>query len=51
MASAARHEGTWWEDWVVWLGERCGEPVAPPPLANKAFPKLADAPGTYVLER
>ena len=49
--SAVRHEGTWWEDWVAWLGERCGEPGTPPPLANNTFPELADAPGTYVLER
>ncbi|HEY5719730.1 MAG TPA: alpha/beta fold hydrolase [Gammaproteobacteria bacterium] len=43
--------GTWWEDWVGWLGTRCGEQVAPPPLGNDAHPALADAPGTYVLER
>ena len=31
--------------------EHCGEPGAPPPLATKDFPKLVDAPGSYVLER
>jgi polyhydroxyalkanoate synthase len=51
LAGAERHEGSWWEDWTTWLGERCGEPRTPPPLANADYPKLADAPGTYVLER
>ncbi len=43
--------GSWWEDWSAWLGERCGELREPPALAGGEFPKLADAPGTYVLER
>jgi polyhydroxyalkanoate synthase len=51
LAGAEQHAGTWWEDWNAWLGARCGEPRTPPPLENAAFPKLADAPGTYVLER
>jgi polyhydroxyalkanoate synthase len=50
-ATAQEHAGSWWEDWRDWLAERCGAPGAPPPLATDAFPKLADAPGTYVLER
>ena len=51
LAAAEQHAGTWWEDWTAWLAERCGEPRTPPPLATGAYPKLADAPGTYVLER
>ena len=51
LATAEAQPGSWWEDWRGWLAERCGEPAAPPPLATKDFPKLADAPGTYVLER
>ena len=42
--------GTWWEDWVAWLAPRCGDLVAPPPLGSEAYPKLCDAPGTYVHE-
>jgi polyhydroxyalkanoate synthase len=42
--------GTWWEDWAAWLAPRCGDLVAPPPLGGEAYPKLCDAPGTYVLE-
>ena len=50
-AQAEAHEGSWWEDWTRWLAERCG-PLGPPPaLADERHPKLADAPGTYVLER
>jgi len=50
-ATAEEHSGSWWEDWRTWLAEHCGKPGQPPPVATKAFPKLADAPGTYVLER
>jgi len=49
-ATAETHDGSWWEDWAAWLAECCGAPGPPPPLATDAFPKLADAPGTYVLE-
>ena len=51
LSGAERQEGSWWEDWTAWLGERCGEPRTPPALARGEFQKLADAPGTYVLER
>lgn len=40
-------DGSWWGEWVSWLGERSGTPIAPPPMRNV----LTDAPGTYVLER
>jgi poly[(R)-3-hydroxyalkanoate] polymerase subunit PhaC len=43
--------GSWWEDWGAWLAERCGSLHAPPALGNARFPTLADAPGTYVMER
>ena len=49
-ATAEHREGSWWEDWSAWLAVYCGEPDTPPPLATAALPKLADAPGTYVLE-
>jgi polyhydroxyalkanoate synthase len=51
LKSAEPREGSWWEDWSAWLAQRCGEPRAAPALANDAFPALAEAPGTYVLER
>ena len=51
FAAQEPHEGSWWEDWTGWLNERSGELRAPPPVATDDYPKLADAPGTYVLER
>lgn len=48
---ADKRSGTWWEDWTAWLGERTGEWVDPYPAANRKFPSLANAPGTYVLEK
>lgn len=43
--------GSWWEDWALWLGERCGPMVQPPTLGSERLPPLAPAPGTYVLEQ
>ncbi len=42
--------GSWWEDWSVWLGEHCGPLGLPPAVENDEFPRLADAPGVYVME-
>jgi polyhydroxyalkanoate synthase len=48
---AEKVAGTWWEDWTRWLNERCGDLVEPPPMVTRSHPALADAPGTYVLEK
>jgi polyhydroxyalkanoate synthase len=48
---ADKKPGTWWLDWTAWLGERTGELVDAYPVSNRKFPALADAPGTYVLEK
>jgi polyhydroxyalkanoate synthase len=50
IATATQHQGSWWSDWVEWLRPRAGERGAPPSLGNDAYPPLAPAPGTYVLE-
>ncbi len=42
--------GSWWPSWIEWLRPRCGEMISPLPAANRAYPKLSDAPGTYVFE-
>jgi polyhydroxyalkanoate synthase len=51
LKAAARHDGSWWTDWATWLSERSGRRVVPPPMGSGAHPPLADAPGTYVLEK
>jgi polyhydroxyalkanoate synthase subunit PhaC len=43
-------DGTWWEDWDAWLAQRSdGERPAPRRLGSRRFPKVAEAPGAYVL--
>lgn len=48
---AVAKQGSWWDDWMAWLKPRCGSLQAPPPVDSASHPALADAPGTYVLER
>ncbi len=48
---AARHDGSWWTDWTAWLAARSGERAKPPATGSAAHPPIADAPGTYVLEK
>ena len=52
VGAAARKEGSWWPEWVAWLEQRSGAPVAPPSMGATAagYRSLCDAPGTYVLE-
>jgi len=51
FADAQKHAGSWWPDWMAWLGARSGERVpAPATLGNETYPALVPAPGTYVLE-
>jgi polyhydroxyalkanoate synthase len=47
------HEGSWWPEWTRWLASRSGTKVAPPGMGAPArgLPVLAEAPGTYVLQR
>lgn len=42
--------GSWWEDWRVWLQQRTGTLVTPPPIGGTKYPVLCAAPGAYVLE-
>ena len=44
-------QGSWWNDWVPWLRECCGPMVPARTPGSDKFPALADAPGTYVLEK
>ena len=50
LRGATQHKGTWWDDYVAWLGERSGEErPAQRKLGAKGFKPLDPAPGTYVL--
>jgi polyhydroxyalkanoate synthase len=50
LEGAAKLRGTWWVDWLDWLGERSGgEKSAPRRLGQRGFGTLDPAPGTYVL--
>lgn len=49
--SAAHRQGSWWEDWMNWLKPKSGDLGESPVVETKAYPALADAPGSYVLER
>jgi polyhydroxyalkanoate synthase len=47
-AAATRHQGSWWDDWAWWAGQRAGEKVPPPALGSPRHPVLGDGPGEYV---
>ena len=51
LAGATSHPGSWWEDWSAWIEQRAGARRPPPSLGSERHPPIADAPGSYVLER
>jgi polyhydroxyalkanoate synthase len=52
LAAAEKVPGSWWDDYVTWLGRRTGPMRGKPRrLGSAAFEPLDDAPGTYVLDR
>jgi len=51
LRDATQHKGTWWDDYVAWLGERSGaQKTARKRLGGKGLQPLDPAPGTYVLD-
>jgi polyhydroxyalkanoate synthase len=51
LRTAHTEEGSWWPDFLGWLGERSGaEKAAPPELGGGGLRPLIDAPGTYVFD-
>jgi poly[(R)-3-hydroxyalkanoate] polymerase subunit PhaC len=50
LAGSESRQGSWWEDWAEWIGERAGERRKPPRLGSRKNPPLDAAPGTYVHE-
>ncbi|MGD2076687.1 MAG: alpha/beta fold hydrolase [Gammaproteobacteria bacterium] len=51
QASLDKVAGSWWDDWSSWLKYRCGKQAPPPPMGSETYRPLAEAPGTYVLQR
>jgi polyhydroxyalkanoate synthase len=51
LRTAHTEQGSWWPDYLAWLGERCGaDKPAPHELGGGGLPPLIDAPGTYVFD-
>jgi len=52
LAHATEHAGSWWPDWLAWLGPHSGRQIkAPAEPGSKAYPPLEPAPGRYVKVR
>lgn len=54
LETAEQRPGSWWLAWHDWLaGHSSGDRVAPPEMGapEAGYPPLADAPGTYVLQK
>ncbi|HEY4626413.1 MAG TPA: alpha/beta fold hydrolase, partial [Blastococcus sp.] len=50
LEQAETVKGSWWPDFMTWLGERSGEEI-PAPAGPGELEELADAPGTYVFDK
>jgi len=51
---ATEHKGSWWPDWMAWLGPRSGAHVPADGArvpGRGALPAIEDAPGRYVTTR
>jgi polyhydroxyalkanoate synthase len=48
LASAENHNGSWWEDWTEWAGQRAGKLTTPPPMGSRRHQVLGEAPGDYI---
>jgi polyhydroxyalkanoate synthase len=52
LQQAETVKGSWWPDFMSWLGERSGEEIpAPRELGGNGLEVLAEAPGTYVFDK
>lgn len=50
LASQSTVAGSWWPDWSEWLHQRCGPLQSPAAVGNHQYPRLCEAPGTYIHE-
>ena len=53
QAAAGVQEGSWWTAWAEWLGSHAGARTCPAKTGETPprRPALADAPGTYVMQK
>jgi polyhydroxyalkanoate synthase len=51
MAQAETLKGSWWPDFMTWLGARSGDEIPAPSSLGGALQELAPAPGTYVFDK
>ncbi|MCA3232067.1 MAG: alpha/beta fold hydrolase, partial [Cupriavidus sp.] len=52
LAGAQEHPGSWWPDWMTWLGKQAGaKRAASDTLGNAHYPPVEPAPGRYVRQR
>ncbi len=51
VAKAKESKGSWWPHWHAWIEKRSKERVDARTPGGSALNAIADAPGTYVLER
>jgi polyhydroxyalkanoate synthase len=51
LAQAETVQGSWWPDFMTWLGERSGEQIPAPTSLGDGLDELAQAPGTYVFDK
>ncbi len=49
VAGASEHPGTWWLDWIKWIGTQAPEKVKAREPGDRELTPLCDAPGEYVL--
>lgn len=49
LASATERKGSWWPNWIEWLGKRSGKKIAAPKHpGNATYREIEPAPGRYV---
>jgi len=51
MATATEHPGSWWPDWLDWIGQLNDEKVPSRAIGGGQLEPIEDAPGSYVKMR
>jgi polyhydroxyalkanoate synthase len=51
LAAAARHEGSWWPDWLAWIKPHAGKLIPARKPGDGKLEPIEDAPGEYVKVR